>query len=71
MVFLHANSNRTYVYPVENYTGLQKNFPIINFQYSVSFSPAEYEYESHFFPLRLDFPNNYDKGLKIIKIGCF
>ena len=54
-----------------HYTGLQKNFPRINFQYPVSFSPSEFEYESHFFPSRLDFPKNYDKGLKINKIGCF
>ena len=52
-------------------TGLKKNFPRINFQYSVSFSPAEYEYEGHFFPSRPDFPKFYDKSLKIIKIGCF
>ena len=37
-------------------TGLQKNFPKINVQYLVSFSSAEYEYESHFFSSRLDFP---------------
>ena len=29
-------------------TGLQNNFPRLNFHYSVSFSPAECEYESHF-----------------------
>ena len=52
-------------------TGLQKNFPIIKFLYSVSFFPAEYKNKSHFFPSRLDFPKNYDKGLKINKIGCF
>ena len=56
---------------VNNYTGLQKKFLRINFQYSYSFSPAAYEYESHFFPSRLDFPENYDKGLKINKNGCF
>ena len=38
-----------------NCAGLQKNFPRISFQYSVSFYPPEYEYESHFFPSRLDF----------------
>ena len=54
-----------------HYTGLQKSFPRINFQYLVSFCHAEFEYESHFFPSRLDFPENYDKGLKINKIGCF
>ena len=52
-------------------TGLQKNLPRINSQYSVSFPQAEYEYESHFFPSRLDFPKNYDKCLKVKKIGCF
>ena len=52
-------------------TGLQKNFPRINFQYSYSFSPAEYEYENQFFPSRLDFPENYDKGLKTNINGCF
>ena len=51
-------------------TGLQKNFPRIRFQYSVSFSPAEYEFESHFFPSRQYFPKIYDKCLKINKIGC-
>ena len=35
------------------------------------FSPAEYEYESHYFPSRLDFPKKYDKYLKINKIDCF
>ena len=49
------------------YTGLQKNSLRINFQYSVSFSPTEHEYESQFFPSRLDFPKNYDNGLKINK----
>ena len=53
-----------------DYTGLQKKFPGLNFQYSVSFFPTEYEYESHFFPSRPDFPEFYDKGLKINKIGC-
>ena len=52
-------------------TGLQKVFPIINFHYSVSFSPTEYEFESHFFPSRLDFPKICGKVLKINKIGCF
>ena len=47
------------------------NFPIITFQYSFSFSPAEYESESYFFPSRLDFTENYDKDLKMNKIGCF
>ena len=42
-------------------TGLQKKLPGTNFQYSVSFSPAEYENESHFFPSRPDFPKFYDK----------
>ena len=53
-----------------NYTGLQKKISMINFQYSVSFSPAEYEYTSHFFASRPDFPKFYNKGLKINKIGC-
>ena len=53
-----------------DYTGLQKKFPRISFQYSVSFFPAEYEYESHFFPSRPESPKFYDKGLKISKIGC-
>ena len=51
-------------------TGLQKKFPRMNFQYFVSFFPAEYDYESHFFPSRPDFPKFYDKGLKINKICC-
>ena len=51
-------------------TGLQKIFPRINFHYSVSFSPDEYEYESHLFLSRLEFQKFYDKGLKINKIGC-
>ena len=54
----------------KNYAGLQKNIPKINFQYLVSFPPAEYEYENHFFPSLPDFPKFYDKGLKINKIGC-
>ena len=53
-----------------DYTGLQKKFQRMNFRYSVSFSPAEYEYESRFFPSRSDFPKFYDKVLKISKIGC-
>ena len=48
-------------------TGLQKKFPRINFQYSVNFSLVEYEYESHFFTSRLDFPKIYDKALKTTK----
>ena len=44
-----------------NNTGLQKKFPTINFQYSVSFSTAEYEYETLFFLSRLDFPKNTTK----------
>ena len=51
------------------YIGLQKKFPRINFQYLVSLNPAEYEYESHFFASRQDFPKFYDKGLKTNKIG--
>ena len=53
-----------------DYTDLQKKFPGINFQDSIRFSAAEYEYESRFFPSRPDFPKFYDKGLKINKIGC-
>ena len=55
---------------VNHYTGLQKNIPRMSFQYSLSFSPAEYEYESHFFPSRPAFPKFYDKGPRINKIGC-
>ena len=51
-------------------TVLRKKFPRINVQYSVRFSPAEYEYESHFFTSRPDLPKFYDKGQKINKIGC-
>ena len=47
-----------------------KKFPRINFQDSVRFSSAEYEYESRFFPSRPDFPKFYDKDLNINKIGC-
>ena len=54
-----------------NNTGLQKIFPRINFQYSLRFSPAEYEYINHFFPARPDFPKNFVKGLKITLNGCF
>ena len=54
-----------------NNNGLQKNYRKINFQYSVIFPPAEYEYENHFFPSRPDFPKFYDKCLKNNKIGCF
>ena len=54
-----------------NNTGLQKKISRKFFQYSVSFSLAEYEYESHFFISRPDFPKFYDKILKINKIGCF
>ena len=54
----------------KNNTGLQKNFLRINSQDSVRFSPAEYEYESLFFPSRPDFPKFCDKGLNINKIGC-
>ena len=62
--FLTQKSGATLKKKPLNNTGLQKNFLRINFQYSYSFSPAEYEYESHFFPSRLDFPENYDRGLK-------
>ena len=48
-------------------TGLQKNFPRIRFQYSVSFFPAEFEYESHFLSSRPDFPKLHDEDLKSIK----
>ena len=48
----------------------KKKIQRIRLQYSVSFSPAEHEYESHFFPSRQDFPKIYDKGLNINKIGC-
>ena len=54
-----------------HYTGLQKKFPKINFRYSISFSPAEYESESNFFLSRPDLTKFYDKGLKINKIRCF
>ena len=49
----------------------KKKFPRINFQHSVSFSSAEYKYESHFFPSRPDFPKFYDTGLKVNKTGYF
>ena len=51
-------------------TGLQKKIPGMSFQDSVRFSPAEYEYESRFFPLRPDFPKFYDKDININKVGC-
>ena len=47
-----------------------KKSPRIIFQYSLSFFPAEYEYESHFFLSRPDFPKLCDKGLKIKEKGC-
>ena len=47
-----------------------KKIPRIKFRYSVRFSPADYEYESHFFPSRQDFPKFYDKGLEVSKICC-
>ena len=37
---------------------------------SVGFSPAEYEYESQFFPSRSGFTKFYDKSQKFNKIGC-
>ena len=49
---------------------LQKKSQELFFQYSVTFSPAEYDYESHFFSSRPDFTNFYDKGLKFNKIRC-
>ena len=42
-----------------------KKFPGINFQYSVSFFPAENEYERHVFPSRPDFPKQ-----SRLFIGC-
>ena len=54
---------------LNNNTGLQKNSLRINFQYSVGFSPSEYECESLFFPSRPEFPKFYNKGVKINKIG--
>ena len=48
-----------------------KKIPKINFQCSVSFSPAEREYENHFFPSLPDFLQFNDKGLKINKIGFY
>ena len=56
--------------PLLDYTVLQKKFPRVNFQYSVSFSPVQYEYENPLFPTRLDFPKFFDKVQKINKIGC-
>ena len=47
-----------------------KKSPRIKFQYSVSYSPAEYESTNHFFPSRPDFQKNYDECLKINKIAC-
>ena len=55
---------------LQNHWPAKKIFPRINFHTSVSFSPAEYKFESIFFPSRPDFPKNYDKGLKINKLGC-
>ena len=51
-------------------TGLQTKIQGINFQFSVSFYSADYEYERHFFSSRPDFPRFHDKGLKINKIIC-
>ena len=51
-------------------TELQKKIPTINIQHSVSFSPAEYDFGSHFFPSRHYFRIYYDKGQKINIIGC-
>ena len=51
-------------------TSLQKEFPRSNFPYSVSFSSAEKDYESHFFASHTDVPKFYDKGVKINKISC-
>ena len=45
---LNINSFWSISLHVNYYTGLQKNFPRIILQYSLSFSPTEYEYESHF-----------------------
>ena len=47
----------------------RKKIPRIKFQYSISFTPAKYEYESHLFPSRPDFSIFFNKGLKINKIG--
>ena len=66
---LCANHSFPNLFFIKN-TGLQKKFPRINNQDSVRFSPAEYEYESHFSPSRPDSPKFYDKGLNINKIGC-
>ena len=60
---------KNYLFEGAHYTALQKK-PRINFQYSVSFSPAEYRYESHFLPSRPVFQKFYDKDLKINRIGC-
>ena len=43
-----------------------KKIPRINFQYSVSFITAEYEFENKFFPSRQEFWKFCDKCLK----GC-
>ena len=48
-----------------------KKFPRICFKYSVSFSPAEYEYENHFFPARPVFLKSYVKSLKNTLNSCF
>ena len=46
-----------------------KKNPRLNFQCSVTFSPAIYEYESLFSPSRSNLSNFYNKGLKINKTG--
>ena len=49
-------------------TCLRKTSPRVKFHCSDNFFSDEYEYESHFFPHRTDFPKFYDNGLKISKI---
>ena len=45
---LRSTDDFKFLLPEVDSTGLQKKFPGINFQYSVSFSTAEYEYETLF-----------------------
>ena len=54
---------KNYLFEGTYCTGLQNKILTINFQYSVSFSPVEYGYESHFFPSRPVFQKIYDKDL--------
>ena len=48
-----------------------KKIPRIKLQYSVRVFPAEYEYESFFFPARPDLPKFYVKVAKFHPRGLF